>query len=93
MLLKGVSKKVVVIKSPDPRYFEQAIFILRDDILKKGGKSSQKILRDAERVARDYLASCNIGPVKRAPGILPSVIIAGVIALVGIAMIVAGFIF
>ena len=89
-MFKGVSKNVVVIKSPDPRYFEQAIFILRDDLIKKDGKSSAKILRDAERVAREYLASCDIRPGGRMPAFLPTAIVGGLILLAGIALVVMG---
>ena len=28
-MVKGVSRRVIVVKSPDPRLFEQAIFLLR----------------------------------------------------------------
>ena len=30
-MVKGVSRQVIVVKSPDPKLFEQAIFILRTD--------------------------------------------------------------
>ena len=30
-MVKGVSRQVIVVKSPDPQLFEQAIFILRAD--------------------------------------------------------------
>ena len=32
-MVKGISKQVIVVKSPDPRFFEQAIFIVREDAL------------------------------------------------------------
>ena len=28
-VVKGVSRQVIVVKEPDPRFFEQAIFILK----------------------------------------------------------------
>ena len=31
MMVKGISKQVIVVDSPDRRYFDQAIFILRSD--------------------------------------------------------------
>ena len=34
-MIKGVSRRVVVVKSPDPRIFEQAIFIVREDFLER----------------------------------------------------------
>lgn len=30
-MVKGVSKQVIVVQSPDPKLYEQAIFILRED--------------------------------------------------------------
>ena len=53
-MVKGVSRRVVVVNSPDPRIFEQAIFIVRNDALTKDGVSSREIVEEAERVARSY---------------------------------------
>lgn len=30
-MVKGISRRVVVVDSPDQRFFEQAIFIVRND--------------------------------------------------------------
>ena len=30
-MVKGVTRQVIVVKSPDPKLFEQAIFIMRED--------------------------------------------------------------
>lgn len=38
-MVKGISRQVIVVRSPDPKLFEQAIFILREDALGKGGMS------------------------------------------------------
>ena len=35
-LVKGVSRQVIVVKAPDPRFFEQAIFILKEDAFGRG---------------------------------------------------------
>ena len=32
-MVKGVARRVVVVKSPDPKQFEQAIFLLREEAL------------------------------------------------------------
>lgn len=52
-MVKGTSKRVVVVKSPNPKFFEQAIFILKEDI--KEGSGSYLVLREAQRVADDYV--------------------------------------
>lgn len=56
-MVKGISRRVVVIPSPDPKIFEQAIFIMRDDILASDGVSSEEVLKEAQRVARDFAKS------------------------------------
>ena len=35
-MVKGISRRVVVIDSPDQRYFEQAIFLVRNDAAGQG---------------------------------------------------------
>ena len=51
VLVKGVSRRVIVVDSPDPRIFEQAIFILPTD---GGGVSSRQLVDEAVRIARSY---------------------------------------
>lgn len=48
-MVKGVSRRVIVVDSPDPRIFEQAIFILPTD---GGGVSSRQLVDEAVRIAR-----------------------------------------
>ena len=45
-MVKGVSRQVIVVPSPDPELFEQAIFILRDDAVAKG-VSDEMLLKQA----------------------------------------------
>ena len=52
-MVKGVSRRVVVVESPDQRFFEQAIFILRSDAAGEG-VSSREVVEEARRVARNY---------------------------------------
>lgn len=56
-MVKGTARRVVVIKSPDKRVFDQAIFILREDALRSGGVTAEDILGEACRVAGEYLGS------------------------------------
>ena len=55
-LVKGISKRVIVIKSPDPRLFEEAIFIVKEDALHKG-VTQNTILKEARDVANHYVRS------------------------------------
>ena len=50
-MVKGISRRVIVVDSPDPQIFEQAIFILRTD---GGGVSSQQLVDQAIRIAKNY---------------------------------------
>ena len=36
-MVKGTTRQVVLVKSPDPQLFEQAIFILRENALENHG--------------------------------------------------------
>ena len=51
-MVKGISRRVVVVDSPDPHLFEQAIFIVRNDAFGRDGVSSQQIVAEACQVAR-----------------------------------------
>lgn len=52
-MVKGISRRVVVIDSPDQRYFEQAIFLVRNDAAGRG-VTAQELVEEARRVARNY---------------------------------------
>ena len=55
-MVKGVSKSVIVVPSPDPSLFESAIFIMRDDAVPSSGSSRRRILREAARIAGTYVS-------------------------------------
>ena len=46
-MVKGISRQVIVVHSPDPKLFEQAIFILRDG---QQGISDEALLKEANRL-------------------------------------------
>ncbi len=52
-MVKGISRRVVVVDSPDQRFFEQAIFIVRNDAAGEG-VTSRELVEEAQRVARSY---------------------------------------
>ncbi len=54
-MVKGTSKRVIVVRSPDPRFFEQAVFFLREDALQKEGVSADDVLAEAGNVAASYM--------------------------------------
>ena len=55
-MVKGTSRRVIVVDSPDPKLFEQAIFIVRNDAFSRDGVTSQQVLGEACRIAQGYAA-------------------------------------
>lgn len=53
-MVKGISRQVIVVKSPDPRLFEQAVFFLRDSPA-LSGVTAEQIIDEACRVANGYV--------------------------------------
>lgn len=50
-MVKGISRQVILVHSPDPKLFEQAIFILKDTAVSQG-VSEDALMKEAERVIR-----------------------------------------
>ena len=69
-MVKGISRRVIVVESPDPRVFDQAIFILRNDILSEDGVSSRQLVDQAVRIAKSYARTHGSVPPRR-PRITP----------------------
>ena len=53
-MVKGVSRRVVGVKSPDPKWFEQAIFLLLEEAGAEDAPEEQ-VLKRAQEVADAYL--------------------------------------
>ena len=51
-MVKGISRQVIVVHSPDQKLFEQAIFILRDGAVKDEGVTDEALLKEAKRLIR-----------------------------------------
>ena len=49
-MVKGTSRQVIVVHSPEPKLFEQAIFILKDDAIGQEGVTDEALLREAKRL-------------------------------------------
>ena len=50
-MVKGTSRQVIVVQSPDPKLFEQAIFILKDEAVAQG-VTDELLLKEAQRSIR-----------------------------------------
>lgn len=85
-MVKGISRRVVVLDSPDQRFFEQAIFIVRNDAAGEG-VSSRELVEEARRVAHSYVAGgSRFGRVWRALNpVVYALMGAGAIGLVWLA--------
>ena len=67
-MVKGTNRRVVVVRSPDPRIFEEAIFIIREDLFHRGD-SPDKVLAEASQAANAYLRKTVGRPLRmRIPG-------------------------
>lgn len=69
-MVKGVTRRVVVVKQPEGKLFEEAIFIIREDLLSKGGVSRQDIITEARQVAENYLMGCTEKRRKKLPAVV-----------------------
>ncbi len=56
-MVKGITRQVVVVKGPDPKLFEQAIFLIRDNALAEGGITEEALLKEARLVCKEVKAS------------------------------------
>ena len=48
-MVKGISKQVIVVQSPDKELFDQAIFILKDEAVGQG-ITEELLLKEAQKV-------------------------------------------
>ena len=51
-MVKGITRQVIVVNSPDPKLFDQAIFILKDSAVGEG-ITDEVLLKEARRAIRD----------------------------------------
>ena len=54
-MVKGITRQVILVKSPDPRLFEEAIFIVKEEALNREGVTREQIMREARQAADGYL--------------------------------------
>jgi len=54
-MVKGINRQVIVVKSPDPKLFDQAIFLLREDAFSSSGATPEQVIRQARQAADGYL--------------------------------------
>ena len=52
-MVKGTSRQVIVVHSPEPKLFEQAIFILKDGAVGEG-VTDEALMKEAKQAIRGY---------------------------------------
>lgn len=55
-MVKGLTKRIVVLDAPDQKFFEQAIFIVRNDAPTEG-ITAKALVEEAQWVAKTYATS------------------------------------
>jgi len=50
-MVKGTSRQVILVQTPDPKLFEQAIFILKDDAVREG-ITEEALLKEARQAVQ-----------------------------------------
>lgn len=54
-MVKGITRQVILVKSPDPKLFEEAIFLVREEALQREGVTADQVIRQAQQAADSYL--------------------------------------
>lgn len=52
-MVKGISRQVIVVQGAEPKLFEQAIFILKDNAVEEG-ITDEALLKEAREAIRGY---------------------------------------
>ncbi len=51
-MVKGISKQVIVVDAPEPKLFEQAIFILKENAVNQEGITDEALMKEAKQLLR-----------------------------------------
>jgi len=54
-MVKGITRQVILVKSPDPKLFEEAIFIVKEEAMNQEGVTPDQVIRQARQAANGYL--------------------------------------
>jgi len=54
-MVKGINRQVIVVKAPDPRLFDEAVFFVREDAFAAPGATPEQVIRQARQAADGYL--------------------------------------
>jgi hypothetical protein len=61
-VVKGITRQVILVKSPDPKLFEEAIFIVKEEAMNREGVNADQVIRQARQAADRYLKGTRTKP-------------------------------
>ncbi|MDO4816275.1 MAG: translation initiation factor 2 [Bacillota bacterium] len=56
-VVKGTARRIIVVKSPDKKVFEEAIFIVREEYLHSAGITQTELMKEARAAAKGYVGN------------------------------------
>ena len=59
-MVKGITRQVILVKSPDPKLFEEAIFIVKEEALARESVGAEQVLKQARQAADGYLRGSRV---------------------------------
>ena len=83
VLIKGTNRRVIVVRSPDPKLFEEAIFVLRED--GDGAGDARLVLEQASKAAGDFLKKCGVQTPRKRSGARTVLLAAAILLIAGLA--------
>ena len=66
-VVKGTARRVIVVRSPDPNVFEEAIFLVKEDYMRSPGVTQTQLLDEARRAAAGYVGRVSAAKKKTEP--------------------------
>ncbi len=69
-MIKGINRRVIVVRSPDRRFFEEAIFIVREGIVGENGVTAEQVVEEARRVADGFARKGHTPWYQRIPAVV-----------------------
>lgn len=68
-MVKGVARRVILVNSPEPKLFEQAIFLVREEAFYND--SPDQVLKEAEQIAKRCL---HHGSAEKSSDLMPLIL-------------------
>lgn len=68
-MIKGINRRVIVVRSPDRRFFEEAIFIVREGVVGRDGVTAEQVVEEARRVAEGFAKKGHTPWYRRLPAL------------------------